>query len=131
MLTCYEMNKRYVGKIINNATFYEVFGRNGLGDDYVYYFDSDEDLVYFEEAYQEEDLRYYDYGIDYKNEIEDEEEISEFDYEQLPYPDISIFVTASSDEDGKTTISDISYVKYIQQAVFLLVAFQIVCLTVK
>jgi hypothetical protein len=82
MLSCDEMKKRFVGKLINNSTFYKVFVINGSGNDCVYYFDKDEDLEYFEDVYLEDGPRYYDYGQDYENKREDE--VTEIYYEQLP-----------------------------------------------
>jgi hypothetical protein len=109
MLSCYEMNERYRGKVISNI-FYQVFEKNGAGDDFRYYFDSDEDLEYFEEVYQNEDPRFYDYCQDNDDKLEVDDD-SEIDYEELPYPEISIFIELSFDEGGRTIISDMTICK--------------------
>lgn len=99
-----DLEEKYTGMVLDMDRFLTTFEPNGSqARDYRCYLAEDEDLDYFLKAYEVDDPRAIDFEADEEGEYEH--------YEDLPYPNLSLFAEVGIDVNGSQVLSKLTICK--------------------
>lgn len=90
-----EVEKSYIGKVIDIEKFNELFEPNGFQGiekhSYRFYMCEDEDITALHSSYEKDDPRFFDFYDDEEDSESDEEDEWKVSYLDYPYPHINVY----------------------------------------